>query len=178
MPFAWLMFLLFFPASLGLLAQVFGANELSHQLIALALLLLCIDQARMAVVDLEQVEQVKQRVQDPFLDNFHRVTVSTIVLELLGFYGSYIWLGWGAILVLLSQVWFNVLAGVQLQLTEENPIQTWGISERRIVLIADGVGIILVGLWIAQIAPFWMGSGLLAMVVIYGWVKYSSTLFV
>jgi hypothetical protein len=172
------MFLLFFPASLGLLAQVFRGNELSHQLLALALLLLCIDQARMAVVDLEQIGQVKQRVQDTRLDNFYRATVSTIVLELLGFYGSHIWLGWGAILVLLSQVWFNVLAGAQLQPSEENPIQTWGISERRIVLIADGVGIILVCLWIAQIIPFWMASGLLAMVLIYGWVKYSSTLFV
>jgi hypothetical protein len=178
LPVVWLMLLFFFPASLGLLAQVFGGDELSHQLLALALLLLCIDQARMAVVDLEQIGQVKQRVQDTRLDNFYRATVSTIVLELLGFYGSYIWLGWGAILVLLSQVWFNVLAGIQLQPSEENPIQTWGIPERRIVLIADGVGIILVGLWIAQIALLGMASGLLAMVVIYGWVKYSSTLFV
>jgi hypothetical protein len=172
------MFLLFLPASLGLLAQVFGGDKLSHQLLALALLLLCIDQARMAVVDLENVKQVKQQVQDPRLDNFYWVTVSTIVLELLGFYGSYIWLGWGAILVLLSQVWFNVLAGVQLQPGEENPIQTWGIPERSIVLIADGIGIILVSLWIAQIAPLWMALGLLAMVLIYGWLKYGSTLFV
>ncbi len=175
---AWLMFLLYFPASLGLLSQVMGGNELFHQLLALALLLLCIDQARMAVVDLEQVEQVKQKVQDARLDSFYRVTVSTIILELLGFYGAYFWLGWGAILVLLSQIWFNVLAGIQLQPMEETPIQSWGIPERRIVLIADGIGLILVSLWILQIAPLWMASGLLAMVIIYGWVKYSPTLLI
>jgi hypothetical protein len=172
------MFLLFFPASLGLLSQVIGRNELSSQLLALALLLLCIDQARMAVVDLENVQQVKQQVQDARLNNFYRVTVSTIFLELLGFYGSSFWLGWGAILVLLSQVWFNVLAGIQLQPKEENPIQAWGIPERRLVLIADGVGLILVSLWILQIAPLWMASGLLAMIVIYGWVKYAQILLV
>jgi hypothetical protein len=172
------MFLLFFPASFGLLSQVMGRNELSSQLLALALLLLCIDQARMAVVDLENVQQVKQQVQDARLNNFYRVTVSTIVLELLGFYGSSFWLGWGAILVLLSQVWFNVLAGIQLQPAEENPIQSWGIPERRLVLIADGMGLILVSLWILQIAPLWTASGLLAMIVIYGWVKYAPTLWV
>lgn len=153
-------------------------NELSSQLLALALLLLCIDQARMAVVDLENVKQVKQQVPDPRLNNFYRVTISTIVVELLGFYGSYLWLGWGAVLVLLSQVWFNLLAGIQLQPAEENPIQAWGIPERSIVLIADGIGLILVSLWILQIAPLWMASGLLMMVVIYGWVKYAPTLLV
>jgi hypothetical protein len=172
------MFLLFFPASLGLLGQVMMGNELSYQLLALALLLLCIDQARMAVVDLEHVKQVQQQVQDARLAHFYRVTISTIVLELLGFYSSYLWLGWGAILVLLSQVWFNVLAGIQLQPTEENPIQPWGVPERRLVLIADGIGLILVSLWILQIAPLWMASGLLAMVIIYGWVKYAPTLLV
>jgi hypothetical protein len=169
------MFLLFFPASLGLLSQFISGNELSHQLLALALLLLCVDQARMAVVDLENFKQVKQKVQDVRLDNFYWVTVSTIVLELLGFYSSYIWLGWGAILVLLSQIWFNILAGIQLQPTEENPIQSWGVPERSIVLLSDGVGVILVGLWILQIAPLWMASGLLGMLVIYGWVKYAPT---
>jgi hypothetical protein len=169
------MFLLFFPASLGLLSQVVGGNELSHQLMALALSLLCADLARMAVVDLEQVKQVKQQFQDARLDNFYWVTVSTIVLELLGFYSSYIWLGWGAILVLLSQLWFNFLAGIQLQPTEEKPIQSWGVPERKFVLLADGVGVILVGLWILQIAPLWMASGLLGMLIIYGWVKYVPT---
>lgn len=172
------MFLLFFPASLGLLSQFIGGNELSHQLMALALLLLCADLARMAVVDLEQVKQIKQHVQDARLDNFYWVTVSTIILELLGFYSSYIWLGWGAILVLLSQLWFNVFAGIQLQPIEEKPIQSWGIPERKFVLLADGVGVILVGLWILQIAPLWMAAGLLAMIVIYGWIKYAPTLLV
>jgi hypothetical protein len=177
-PISWLIFLLFFPASLGLLSQVIGGNELSHQLLALALLLLCVDQARMAVVDLEQVKQVKQKVQDARLDNFYWVTVSTIVLELLGFYSAYIWLGWGAILVLLSQIWFNVLAGIQLQPAEENPIQSWGIPERSIVLVADVIGLILVSLWIMQLVPLWMASGLLGMLVIYGWLKYAPTLWV
>lgn len=169
---AWTIFVGFFPACLGLISQIIQAHDLGYQLLALALLLLCIDQARMAVVDLEQVAAVKQQVQDSRLDFFYKITVSTIGLELLGFYGAFLWLGWGVAIVLLSQVWFHLLAGIQLQPLAVPPIQAWGVPERLPVLVADGIGLLLVGLWMLQVAPLGMATGLLGMVVAYGCIKY------
>lgn len=173
---AWTIVLLFFPASLGILTQAVWGNDLSRQVLAVATLLLCADQARMAIVDFEQIAAVKQQVQDSRVAHFYRITVSTIVLELLGFYSASIWLGWGSVLVLLSQVWFHLLAGVQLHPAAEVAIQPKGISERFLVLAADGVGLVLVGLWLLQVASLWVATILLLMVILYGVVKYSPSL--
>ncbi|WP_199320381.1 hypothetical protein [Leptolyngbya sp. FACHB-261] len=127
----------------------------------------------MAVVDLEQIALVKDQIYDSRLSNFHKITTSTIILELLGFYSSSISLGWGAVLVLLSQVWFNLLAGIQLQPLGKVAIQPSAISERLPVLIANGIGLILVSLWLLQVAPLSMASGLLGLVIFYIWVKYA-----
>jgi hypothetical protein len=162
---------LFFLAGLGLLGQVFR-GDLPHQLLAIAFLLFCIEQARMAVVDLRQIALVRRQVQDTRLSHFHRITVSTIMLELIGFYSASVWLGWGAFLVLLSQVWFNALAGIQLQPLNPIPIQPWGVFQRLPVLMADGVGLIFVLLWIWQIAPLGIAAALLGLVLLFGIVKY------
>jgi hypothetical protein len=164
--------LLFFPAWLGLLRQVFGADSLADQVLAIAILLLCIDQARMAVVDLEQLAQVKQQTQDRRLRRFSQATVSTIILELLGFYIAGIWLGSGAIAVLLSLIWFNLLAGIQLHPEQTVTIRPWGIPERLPVLLADGIGLVLISLWMVRIAPLAIASGLLGLVTVYGGAKY------
>ena len=169
---AWIIFLLFFPACLGLLEQVIDGEELSQQLLTLAILLLCIDQARMAVIDLEQVTVVKQRTSDPRLHRFYQVTISTILWELCGFYGATLWLGWGAIAILLSQIWFHCLAGIQLLPNKEIGLKTWGITERIPVLIADSIGLVLVILWMLQIVPLWIAITLLGIVIAYGYVKY------
>lgn len=170
---AWIMFLLFFPACLGLLGQVIRGDQLSDQFLAIAIFLLCVDQARMAVVDLEQIAQVKQQTQDSRLARFYRATLSTIALELLGFYSAAVWLGWGAIAVLFSLVWFNLVAGIQLHPGQKVAVQTWGIPERLPVLCADGIGLVLMGLWMARIAPLTIAIGLLGLVVAYGWMKYA-----
>jgi hypothetical protein len=39
-------------------------------------------------------------------------------------------------------------------------------------MIADGVGLILVILWFADVAPLVMAGGLLGMVLLYGGLKY------
>jgi hypothetical protein len=171
-------FLLFFPACFGLLVQVIGHIGVSwsadRPLLALALLLLAIDQARMAVVDLTQVAAVELQLQAPDarLSRFYRVTLSTIILELLGFYGALANLGGGAALVLLSQIWFNLLADIQLQPDTGEPIRAWGIADRLPVLVADAVGLILVILWLTGVAPLFMAAGLLGMVLLYGGLKY------
>ncbi|MBD2120802.1 hypothetical protein H6F68_07745 [Trichocoleus sp. FACHB-262] len=170
---AWIMFLLFFPACLALLWQVIGGDELSTQLLALGILLLCVDQARMAVVDLEQVAQARQQIQDARLKRFYQATVSTIALELLGFYAATLWLGWGSLVILLSQVWFNLWAGIQLHSAEKIAIQAWGIPQRLPVLGADAIGLVLVSLWMLKIAPLGIATGLLALVSLYGAMKYA-----
>lgn len=169
---AWVMFLLFFPACVGLLGQVIGAERLSSQVLAIAILLLCVDQARMAVVDLEQIAQVKQQTQDLRLARFSQVTLSTIALELLGFYTAAVALGWGSIIILLSQVWFNLQAGIQLHPGQKVAVHVWGIPERLPVLCVDGIGLVLTSLWMLEVAPLAIAVGLLGLVLIYGWVKY------
>jgi hypothetical protein len=166
-------FLLFFPACVGLMIKI-SQGGADRALFALALLLLAIDQARMATVDLTQVAAVKSPIQTPDqrLDLFYRITLSTVIVELLGFYGALGNLGGGAMLVLLSQVGFNLLANIQLQPDTEEPIQDWGIADRLPVLIADGVGLALVCLWLSGVAPLVMAAALLFMVLIYGGIKY------
>lgn len=186
------MICLFLPASLGLVGQILKGEGLALQLLAIAFLLFSLEQARMAIVDLEQIAAVRQQVKnkqgqneeaqneeaqsDPVqgdrLQPFYRVTVSTIALELLGFYMAAIWLGWGAVLVLLSQVWFNCLANIQLHPNSRSPIQPWGIPQRIPVLVADGIGLILVSLWMTNISALWMASGILSLAIVFGVVKY------
>ncbi len=155
--------------------QLIWGDELAAQVLALVLLLLGIDQARMAVVDLDRVFAVQQQGQDDRLHNFYTITVSTIALELVGFYAAAYWLGWGAICILLSQVWFNLLTNVRLQPLAEPAIETWALAERLPVLLADGIGLALVGLWMLQIAPLAIALGLLGLLVAYGWVKYGAS---
>ena len=164
-------FLLFFPASLGILRQVIIGNELSYQLLALGLLIFTIDQARMAVIDLQQVTQAKKQIHDLRLDNFYTITLSTIVIELIGFYTSSIILGWGIILVLLSQVWFNVFAGIEIQTSEAITIQSCGIAERLPILIADGLSLILISLWVLKIYPLEIVLLIWVLAVAYGCIK-------
>jgi hypothetical protein len=166
-----LLFLLFFPASFGIMRQIFVPEDLSSLIIALGTFCICVDQARMAEVDLRQIAQFQEKIADDRLKRFFAVTITTIILELLGFYLAAFWLGWGVWLVLVSQIWFHCLAAIQLQPTT-NQIIAHSISQRLPVLLTDGIGIILVFFWSAKIAPLAMAVTLTTMVLIYGWVKY------
>jgi hypothetical protein len=173
----WLMVWLFFPASLGLVRQAIVGEGLAFQLLAIAFLLFSVEQTRMARVDLEQIAEIRQQMQDQQapderLKHFYRVTIGTIALELIGFYMAAIWLGWGAVLVLLSQVWFNCFANIQLYPADVSSIRAWGISQRIPVLVADGIGLVLVSLWMANISSLWMASGILSLAIGFGIVKY------
>ncbi len=171
LPISGIIFLLFFPASLGMLGQIIWGSELTHQMLALGTFLFCIEQARMAVKDLRQITNAKNQVNDARLNNFYKITVITIVIELIGFYISSIWWGWGSVIILLSQIWFNLFAGVKIQTCPEIIIKPWNISERLLVLFADILGLVLVSLWMSNIASTWIAWGLFAMVIIYGSVK-------
>jgi len=172
---AWIVFWIFFPASLGVLGQVLWGPDLSHRLLALGLFLFSIDQARMAVLDLRQAIAAQRQTPDFRIRRFYWVTLTTIVLEILGFGIAAVWLGWGIQLVLLSQVWFNLFAGIQIQ-PPDLKIQPWGVRERLPVLIADGLGMGLMGLWMREIAPMGIVLTLWGMAIAYACLKYFSSL--
>lgn len=171
---------LFLPAALGLLGQAIWALGLTGSgrakgavaVLAIATFLICLEQARMAAVDLWQIEAVRPQRQDSQLNRFSLVTRSTIAIELVGFYVAVLWVGWGALIVLLSQLWFNLLAEIQLQPAAPAPVQPRRWADRLSVLAADGVGLGLVSLWIAGVAPLYNAALLLGIVLVYGWVKY------
>jgi hypothetical protein len=175
---------LYAPAIAALLWQSIVQPEVAQKLLAIALLLLSLDLLKMAIFDLEQVALVQSRwskssdptvlvdESDPRLVWFQRVTIVTIVFELVGLYGSWISLAWGAIVILLSQVGFNLFAQVQLLPDQSEMIQSFGIRDRAIVLIADGLGIVLAAIGLSGRYSLETSIGLLGMVVLYGGVKF------
>jgi hypothetical protein len=176
---------LYGPAIAALLWQAIVQPEVAQKLLAIALLLLSLDLLKMAIFDLEQVALVKSRwlesqpktvlidETDPRLAWFQKVTIVTIVFELLGLYGAWVSLSWGAIVILLSQVGFNLFAQVQLLPDQLEMIQSFGIRDRAIVLIADGLGIVLAAIGLSGRYSWETSAGLLGMVVLYGIVKFS-----
>ncbi|MEL6460938.1 MAG: hypothetical protein AAFQ91_22310 [Cyanobacteria bacterium J06621_15] len=172
MPISRIIFLLFFPACIAiLLNQVILGYELTHQLLASGIFFLCIEQANMANQDLQKTADAKVKIQDSRLDNFQKTTITTIIIELTGFYLSSIWLG-GLILILIGIIWFNVLVKIKIEITASNIIiQPWKITDRLTVLIADVIGLILASLWILRIGDFWISWGLFLMAVLYCCIK-------
>ena len=170
---------LYAPAIGLLLWQTIVQASLDQKLLAIAILLLSLDLLKMAIFDLEQVAKVRSMLTinsiEPRLDRFYWVTISTIVLELIGLYLGPISLSSSAIVVLLSQIGFNLLTQVQLMPDMPdivNKIQPWGIRDRAVVLIADCLGIGLVALGQSGHWPIETSVGLLMMVVTYGMIKY------
>jgi hypothetical protein len=152
--------------------QGWHLGALDQRVLAGAIFLLSLDLLAMAVFDLQQVGRVRaQGVVDDRLDWFWRVTIATIVLELVGIYSAQGSLWVGAIGILMSQVGFNLFAGVQLVPEAEVKIMPLGMGDRSLVLVADGLGLGLVSLGWAGVMPLEMAIGLLGMVVIYGGVK-------
>ena len=171
---------LYAPAIGLLLWQAIVQTSLDQKLLAIAILVLSLDLLKMAIFDLEQVAKVRSMLPldsiEPRLDRFYWVTIWTIVLELIGLYLGPISLSSSAIVVLFSQLGFNILTQVQLMPDMPdiiNKIQPWGIRDRALVLIADCLGIGLVALGQSGHWPIGTSIGLLLMVVTYGVIKYS-----
>ena len=163
----------FYGPAIALLGwQAWHLEALDQRLLAMAIFLLSLDLWIMAVFDLQQVARVRTLlINDAKLDRFYKVTMITIALEWVGMYGAQSSLWVGAAVILISQVGFNLFAGVQLLPDQKEPIVTFGIRDRALVLVADGVGVGLVSLGLAGVMPLGMASGLLGMVIIYGGVK-------
>ncbi len=171
---------LYAPAMILVLWQAIVQPSLDQKLLAIAILLLSLDLLRMAIFDLEQVAKVRSMLaidsnepkNEPKLDRFFWVTIGTVTVELIGLYLAPVSLSSSAIVILLSQVGFNLLTQVQLMPDLVDKIQPWGIRDRAVVLIADCLGIGLVVLGQRGYWPIGTSVGLLMMVVIYGVIKY------
>ena len=165
-------FLPFLPAGLALFAHAIGSAPLAERILALALTLFCIELTYMAFVDLRDIAAIAQP-QDPQIQRFRKVTYSTIVLEVVGFYTALGSLPIGALIIIASQLWFNLLARIQLWPQEIPAIVSLPATDRRAVLIANGVGIGLLGLWPIQEIRTWSASGLLILITLFLVIKYS-----
>lgn len=166
--------ILFAIAALGILG--WHLQPLDGLGVALALTFLCIEQGRMALVDLNNIHQVTNDCPtDGRVRPFYRVTIITIALELIGFYLAWYQLGLGTGFVLLSQVFFNTAAKIQLYPGSLEPIQPMGVKERSPVLLIDALAFGVIALW--QIGQFRqaMSALLLVMVLTYLAVKYLTT---
>jgi hypothetical protein len=110
--------------------------------------------------------------EDSRLNRFYKVTTSTIVLEIVGFYLALLSLQWGALLIILSQIWFNLLAAVQLHAKETPAVVSFGIADRQAVLVANAIGFGLLCSWPIEAARTWLASGLLVLIVLFLIMKY------
>lgn len=164
----------FLPAAVGLLWRCFNAPSLPVRLLNLAFFLLCLEQARMATLDLQQIQLANPLQPSGPLRRLRRVTLTTIGLELLGFYSAVVWLTAGATWVLVSLIFFNSFAPVQID--RAGIVAPRPLSDRLLVLAADGVSLLLVGLWHLQIAPLSVSLALVALIALYGGVKYGPSL--
>ncbi|MEO1636571.1 MAG: hypothetical protein AAFS04_15985 [Cyanobacteria bacterium J06631_9] len=176
---------LFLPAGLGLLAEIFQAPTVPEKIVTFALALFCLELARMAFVDLENVASVAGAANDLLADarlsHFRIIVISTIALEIVGFclaalfvpFSQPLLLPFGAIVIISSQLWFNLLAGIQLWPTEVPAIQPWGIRQRLPVLIANVIGLGLLGLWVISEIRLWLALGLAMLIILFLLIKYA-----
>ncbi|MFG6096439.1 hypothetical protein SPB21_14360 [Leptothoe sp. ISB3NOV94-8A] len=138
--------------------------------IAVALILICIDQGRMAWVDLHNVYQVSLAERRVVI--FYGVTLITVAMELIGFYLAWQHLVLGMVIFLMSQFFFNTAANIQLYPHSLEPIRPFPMQARWPVLIANGIALGLITLWQANYLRQLTSALWLGMVVIYLTVKY------
>ncbi|WOD40293.1 hypothetical protein [Nodosilinea sp. E11] len=163
---------LFVPATVGLLYQTVQPNPWPYRLLALSLMLMSLEQAHMARVDLRNVDGVGLRSPDARLNHFRRVVMLTIAGQVAGFSVAALGhLGWGLGLILVSVLGFNLAATIRLEPASRQPIQAAGWRSRLEVLILDAIALALAVLWIAQRAQGWVAGGLFAITLVYGGSK-------
>lgn len=148
-------------------------NPTGSATIAVALILVCLDQGRMAWVDLANIHQIS--LTDHRVVRFYVITLITIAIELIGFYLVWHYLALGMVIFLISQLFFNTAANIQLYPHSHKPIRPFPMPARWPVLLANGVALSLIILWQANqlrqlTSALWLG-----MVVIYLAVKYLTT---
>jgi hypothetical protein len=163
---------LFMPATIGLLVQVIEPHPWPYRLLALSLMLMSLEQAHMARVDLRHGEILGLRSPDRRLIHFRRVVTLAILGQVAGFsVAAWGYLGWGMAIILLSVMGFNLAATIRLEPAASPPIQAAGWRSRLAVLILDAIALFLAALWIAQRLEAWVAGGMFAITLVYGGSK-------
>ena len=103
---------------------------------------------------------------------FFKVVFSTFVLELFGFYGALVSLRWGGIVVIASQLWFNLLAKVQLWPGQTPAVEELGVSQRLPVLVANSLSVVLFLFWTTPESRIWLSMTLLLLISSFLFIKY------
>ncbi len=155
------------------------APSLAQKILAFALALFCPELARMAWIDLKNIELVtvvetSTAASQPSqqLNRFYAVVVSTIALEATGFYLTFGSLPVGAIVIVLSQFWFNLLASIQLYPAKSVPVVSFGILDRQAILAVNAVTAGLLCLWPIQSMRLGLAIALLVLVTLFLTIKY------
>ncbi|MEO0353263.1 MAG: hypothetical protein AAF268_00420 [Cyanobacteria bacterium P01_A01_bin.3] len=180
-------------AGSGLVVRVVLAGSGAERLMAIALLLFTTDLARMAIVDLSNLNSVRKQMgfnpeAAPRLAGFGYCLAVTIVLELLGLLASWRWVGAGVAIVMVSQLFFNLFVKISVSTVSvskisvsaidsdrtlaQPSIRSWPIVERLDVLLADTIALGLTVLWIVTNRPLGIAVAILAMIIIYLAIKY------
>ena len=191
---------LFIPAGVGLLVQSALYPSAAQTILAIALAMFCPEIARMAWIDLQNIETIaastdalsidkvpnpsaatKQKASDNSaepslatqqLRKFHAVVVSTIALEATGFYLSLLSLPLGALIIILSQLWFNLLANVQLYPARSIPIVPYSIADRKVLIAVNTLTTVLLCLWPIASTRLALSLTLLTLASLYLLIKY------
>lgn len=193
---------LFLPAGIGLLFEIAIAPTTAQKILALALAIFCPELTRMAWIDLKNIEALtlaepvpaavnavsptaiaaaqpkttepaaEQSWQTQQLKRFHAAVVSTIVLEATGYYLTLVSLHVGATAIILSQVWFNLLAAVQLHPAKTVPVISFGIRERQAVLAVNAITVGLLCLWPIPSMRLELAVALLSLITLFLVIKY------
>lgn len=191
------LFILFFPASFGLLWQSFTSNSLSEQLISFSFFLFSLEQARMAFIDLKSYSVAKSEnlynyhkltkkspsinllsqntilaSENHNLSQFLLVTVSTIIIELSGFYLALFSIGWGAISVLISLIWFNIFSPLKVIDSDKFSLTNYLFYDKIMILLADFICLMLMSLWIINVYPLVIALIILLITLIFAVIKY------
>lgn len=111
-------------------------------------------------------------LEDSRLSHFHRIVISTVVLEVSGFYLALWSLPLGAIVIIFSQLWFNVFAKVQLWPHRSPAVEFLGIAQRWPVLVANAIGLLLMSLWWVEAPRIWLSLGVLLLIALFLVLKY------
>ena len=121
--------------------------------------------------------QIKAFATEQDLNRFFWVVISTVVLEIVGFYTALFLPVWGALTVIVSQIWFNLLASVQLFPGRMPAVVPFGISQRLDVLAANSAAVLLLILWLVFEMKMLSAVGLLTLVGLFLMVKYAPSVY-
>ncbi|MEO1131141.1 MAG: hypothetical protein AAFX40_00380 [Cyanobacteria bacterium J06639_1] len=176
----------FAPAAIAIAVR-WHAFPSATQLMAAAFALFAVEQAWMARVDLLAAARVRAEIEaqadlkrsslSRMLDRFDRVVAIAIALELCGFYGASVDLGWGALGVLLALAGFNAFVPVRLVPGSDRPVREIARQQRWALTAVDLGAIALVGVWIAGRWRGVIAVTLLTCVVAFELVKYGAMIW-